>query len=66
MRSSVVSRQNIKTGGKEMMKKNEAIKRKVLQAVEKVARTEVEKNMYSWPPICLAIYHQPKRPKKTK
>lgn len=48
------------------MMKKETIKKKTLQLVERVARDEVEKNMLTWPPICLGIYHQPKRPKKRK
>ena len=53
---------NIKTGGNIEMKK-EKIGKQVLKLVEKVARTEVERNIYDWPPICIGIYHQPKRPK---
>jgi cyclic lactone autoinducer peptide len=44
------------------MKGKEKLRKKVLKVVERVARNEVEKNMFTWPPICLGIYHQPKRP----
>lgn len=42
--------------------KSESLKKGLLKAVEKVARTEVERNRKQWPPLCAAIYHQPKRP----
>lgn len=45
------------------MKKNEKIGKQVLKLVERVTRNEVEKNVFSWPPTCIGIYHQPKRPK---
>ncbi|HHV09735.1 MAG TPA: cyclic lactone autoinducer peptide [Clostridiales bacterium] len=48
------------------MKTNEKIGKQVLKLVEKVARNEVEKNAYSWPPVCIGIYHQPKRPGNKK
>lgn len=50
----------ITTGGVKM--KSESLKKGLLKAVEKVARTEVERNRKQWPPLCAAIYHQPKRP----
>jgi cyclic lactone autoinducer peptide len=44
--------------------KNHEIKRKALQVVEKVARNEAGISIISWPPECMGIYHQPKRPKR--
>lgn len=38
------------------------LKKIVLKAIEKVARAEVKKNLDEWPPGCMGIYHQPKRP----
>lgn len=48
------------------MKKEEKNSVKVLRIVERVARNEVKKVMYGWPPICFGIGHQPKRPKRKK
>lgn len=47
-----------------MMKKTGNISGKVLKAVEKLARNEVEKSMHGKASACAAIYHQPKRPKR--
>ena len=38
-------------------------KKDVLKLVERVARIKVEENAFRWPPICIGILHQPKRPK---
>ena len=41
----------------------------VLRLIERIARIKVRENFYRWPPICIGILHQPKRPdssKKTK
>lgn len=57
---------NNKTGGKGKMKHVEKLTDMVLKVVEKAARNEVEKNVLGGVPKCSAIYHQPKRPKKTK
>lgn len=46
------------------MKRKEKISIKALRVVERVARNEVEKVRYGWPPICVGIGHQPKRPKR--
>jgi len=46
------------------MKENNKISSKALKVVERLTRNEVEKNMFTWPPICMGIYHQPKRPKR--
>ncbi|WAJ22799.1 MULTISPECIES: cyclic lactone autoinducer peptide [Clostridia] len=46
------------------MKKKETLEKKVLNVVEKIARKEITENLYSWPPHCMGIYHQPKRPKR--
>lgn len=35
---------------------------KALKAIEKIARSEVKKIAYGWPPECAGWYHQPKRP----
>lgn len=59
-----VSGKNNKTGGKGKMKKSEKTGNKVLKVVERIARNEVEKVRDGYPPICLGIGHQPKRPKK--
>lgn len=48
------------------MKKRAKVGNKVLRAVEKLARNEVEKICYDWPPVCMGIFHQPKRPKNVK
>lgn len=57
-----LSSKNNKTGGKGKMKK-ENMGKQVLKLVEKVARNEIETIVYAWPPKCIGIYHQPKRPK---
>lgn len=46
------------------MKRGRKLEKKVLSVVEKVARDEVIKNLHEWPPHCMGIYHQPKRPKR--
>ena len=46
------------------MKKSKKTGNKVLKVVERIARNEVEKVKDGYPPICLGIGHQPKRPKK--
>lgn len=38
------------------------INKKVLKAVERVTRQEVVRGIDDWPPFCLGIFHQPKRP----
>ncbi len=48
------------------MKKTKKINDTVLKAVEKIARHEVEKNYFDWPPNCMGFFHQPKRPKNVK
>ncbi len=35
---------------------------KVLKAIEQVTRREVKKELDDWPPFCMGIIHQPKRP----
>lgn len=61
---SDVSGKNNKTGGKERMKSKEKLSIKALRVVEKITRNEVEKVRYGWPPLCMGISHQPKRPKR--
>ena len=46
------------------MKRNEKTSNKVLRVVERIVRNEVEKAKSGYPPICLGIGHQPKRPKQ--
>lgn len=41
----------------------EKAKKKVLMTVDKMIRRKLEYDE-GRPPICLAIYHQPKRPRK--
>lgn len=55
---------NNKTGGKGKMKKTEKVTNKVLKAIERVARNEVEKTILGSTAECSALFHQPKRPKK--
>lgn len=61
--SDVLSKNN-KTGGKDTMKKNEKAGNKVLKVVERIVRNEAEKVMDGYPPICMGIGYQPKRPKR--
>lgn len=42
------------------------IKRMMLKGIEKIVSKEVEKMEKSWPPLCIGLLHQPKRPKKRK
>ena len=46
------------------MKGKEAIGVKALKVVEKIVRNEAEKVWDGYPPICMGITHQPKRPKR--
>lgn len=41
------------------MKKTKKI---ILRTVSKLVERELENNVYSWPPHCMGIFHQPKRP----
>ena len=59
-----VSGKDYKTGGKGRMKGKEKISIKALRVVEKITHNEVEKVKRGWPPICIGISHQPKRPKR--
>ncbi len=36
----------------------------VLHVLERIARVEVENNSKQWPPICMGLLYQPKRPKR--
>ena len=38
------------------------IRKEALKLVEKVVKAEVDIDVYSWPPHCAGIFHQPKRP----
>lgn len=53
---------NNKTGGKSKMKEGQKVNTKLLRVVERIARTKAV-NGLPWPPFCMGIYHQPKRPK---
>lgn len=46
------------------MSRNEKLGDMVLKMVEKITRNGVEKVRRGWPPICMGIGHQPKRPQK--
>lgn len=35
----------------------------LLNALEKAVRKEINANIYSWPPYCMGLLHQPMRPK---
>lgn len=35
-----------------------------LKLVKKIGSVSLEQNSYRWPPLCMGILHQPKRPKK--
>lgn len=48
------------------MQRNEKTGNKVLRVVERIARNEAAKSKSGYPPICLGIGHQPKRPKQSK
>jgi hypothetical protein len=48
------------------MKKSGKIMDKVLKVVERIARNDVEKAVLGNTAECSALFHQPKRPKKTK
>ena len=41
-----------------------SIKKKVLKAIGKVAEVEANVNAKDWPPLCMGILYQPKRPNK--
>lgn len=45
---------------------NNYMNKVMLKGIEKVARKEVEKMEKSWPPLCIGLLHQPKRPQKRK
>ncbi|WP_099467093.1 AgrD family cyclic lactone autoinducer peptide [Konateibacter massiliensis] len=38
---------------------------KILKTIKCIAGIELENSIYSWPPPCSGIFHQPKRPKKS-
>lgn len=38
----------------------------VLKTLSKVTKHEAKVNLYGWPPRCMGIFHQPKRPKLGK
>lgn len=42
------------------------MEKKLLMAVKSIARIEVERSSNKWPPTCMGILHQPRRPKKDR
>lgn len=48
------------------MRNVEKIAERALKGVEKIARAEVKRTAISSVSACSAIWHQPKRPKKSK
>lgn len=46
------------------MNENGRVKKALLQVLALMAKEEMEVNIYSWPPICAGILHQPERPQK--
>lgn len=44
------------------MKEKGSVKKTLLQVLALMAEDEMEVNIYSWPPICAGILHQPERP----
>lgn len=44
------------------MKEGHKVNTKLLRVVERIARTKAV-NGLPWPPFCMGIYYQPKRPK---
>ncbi len=45
------------------MEKKNGLVNGAMKMLAKVTKNEAEKNMRGWPPHCMGIYHQPKRPK---
>lgn len=45
------------------MKRNESVKKILLQMLARVAEEEMEVNIYEWPPVCVGLLHQPERPR---
>lgn len=43
--------------------KNNIISKVALKSLKKVVDYQVDRTVHKWPPICISIYHQPKRPK---
>ncbi len=48
------------------MKEKRSVKKALLQALALMAEEEMEVSIYSWPPICAGILHQPERPVDSK
>lgn len=46
------------------MKNKEQLNNKALRVVERIIRNGSEKAKFEWPPLCVGIGHQPKRPKR--
>ena len=44
------------------MKEKGSVKKALLKVLALMAEDEMEVNIYSWPPICAGILHQPERP----
>ena len=37
-------------------------KKESLKMVERIAKIKVDNNRFGWPPLCMGMLHQPKRP----
>lgn len=44
------------------MKTQRTLKRALLEVVQKIGEKEVIRNTSYWPPYCMGVAHQPKRP----
>lgn len=45
------------------MREEGSVKKALLKALAVVAEEEMDIYIYSWPPICASLLHQPERPK---
>ncbi len=43
-----------------------SIKKAALKTLAKVVKQENDSSVYEWPPICIGIFHQPRRPIKLR
>ena len=44
------------------MKTRKIVRRVLLEAAQKIGEREVIRNASHWPPYCMGVAHQPKRP----
>ncbi|MGN0327966.1 MAG: AgrD family cyclic lactone autoinducer peptide [Lachnospira sp.] len=42
----------------------EKLNRMALMAIKKITNGAVKRNAEEWPPVCIGILHQPKRPEQ--